>query len=135
MESNPQKICIIRNFRPSTIKKDISTKLEYQYLISGNIFEPLQQLGVLNHSLTFTLLNVHSLKNPFHDISIDKDLNDLDLLFPTENQLQERDNLDFIESHFSETFTISFINNDNKYSIATICYRQGVYLLKQQIGW
>ena len=61
-------------------------------------------------------------------------MNDLDLLFPTENQLQERDNLDFIESHFSETFTISFINNDNTYSITTICYRQSVYLLKQQIG-
>ena len=61
-------------------------------------------------------------------------MNDLDLLFPKENQLQERDNLDFIESHFSETFTISFINNDNTYSITTICYRQSVYLLKQQIG-
>ena len=104
-------------------------------MIGGNIFEPLQQLGVLNHSLTFTLLNVRSLKSPFHDISSNKGLNDLDLLFPTENQLQECDNLVFIESHFSETFTISFIYNDNKYSITTICYRRSVYLLKQQIGW
>ena len=93
-------------------------------------FEPLQQSGDLNHLVTFTLLNVCSLKRPFHDISSDQYLGDVDLLFLTGYQLQEFDELGFIKSHFSEKFTINFINNDNKYRRTAIGYGESVYLLE-----
>ena len=114
-------------FQRDAIKANIEATNKYERLNNEALFVPPAILTVSPRTLTLTLLNTRSLRKHAIDITSDSRLTESDVLFLTETQLADAENVTNIH-HLLNDFSVVFNNSNFCFSSVTIAYRSSVQI-------
>ena len=123
--TNIEGLYLTGTFKKDAIKANIEVLNEYYWLPKETLFTPVSLLMSLSETWSFILLNVRSLKKHAIDIAYDKKLLEYDILFLTETQVSETDNLSAMQSILEE-YTLDHNINSFRYSSLAICYKSTI---------
>ena len=123
--TNIEGLYLTSTFKLDAIKANIEALNEYDRLRKEALFTPVSLPMSLRETLSFVLLNVRSFKRHAVDIVCHKKLIEYDILFLTEAQVSQTDNLSAMQSILEE-YTLDPNISSFRYSSLSICYKSTI---------
>jgi len=121
--TNINGLFLIGEFTEKAIRVNTKADTEYERLRKESAFQPLEDLDIVPHSITITLLNTRSLRKHSIDISADKHLCNSDIICLTETQLLPDNDTSSIEGDLHE-FVLEYNScGRHKFKSLAICYK------------
>ena len=116
-----ERLFLTGYFQRDAIKANLEATNGCQRLNNETLFVPQTISTISSKTLTFTLLNTRPLRKHAIDITSDSRLTESDVLFLTEIQLADADNIKNIHS-LPNDFPIDFNNSNFRLSSLAIAY-------------